>query len=169
MDYVESGRYVAPEFRIGNVYDGLPPDGNRGDGNVVADEYDAEANGGPPVIEEIVLYRPVYVKVLDAITTANVVDTMMMSTSSMLTANEPSGGRRLLNMINGSGTSRPSSRDNLVTEIIRDEWGKILFQLRMVIPSKYCFRKLDNNFFLHRLFRLITKITKNWFAELQSQ
>ncbi|KAI1727822.1 arrestin domain-containing protein 2 [Ditylenchus destructor] len=46
VDYVESGKYISPEFRLGHVYDGLE-------------------NGEANQEDDVILYRPVYVKVAD--------------------------------------------------------------------------------------------------------
>ena len=53
MDYVEGGRYISPEFRLGQVYDGNQPTGDRE--NEVEEEEE----------EDIILYRPVYVKCIE--------------------------------------------------------------------------------------------------------
>uniref|UniRef100_A0A914ECT8 Arrestin C-terminal-like domain-containing protein n=2 Tax=Acrobeloides nanus TaxID=290746 RepID=A0A914ECT8_9BILA len=45
VDYVEGGKYISPEFRLGQVYDG--------NGDVIEEE------------EDVILYRPVYVKVIE--------------------------------------------------------------------------------------------------------
>uniref|UniRef100_A0A915DY99 Arrestin C-terminal-like domain-containing protein n=1 Tax=Ditylenchus dipsaci TaxID=166011 RepID=A0A915DY99_9BILA len=49
VDYVESGKYISPEFRLGHVYDG----GDSGEGGEDNEE------------DDVILYRPVYVKVVD--------------------------------------------------------------------------------------------------------
>lgn len=46
IDYIETGKYISPEFRLGSVYDGQ---------NGTAEEVE----------EDIILYRPVYVRVVD--------------------------------------------------------------------------------------------------------
>lgn len=45
MDYVETGKYISAEFRLGQVYDGEP--------------------GAADEAEDVILYRPVYVRVAD--------------------------------------------------------------------------------------------------------
>ncbi|KAE9551873.1 hypothetical protein FO519_004922 [Halicephalobus sp. NKZ332] len=52
VDYVEGGRYISPEFRLGQVYDGNQPPGER-------------ENGAEDDEEDIILYRPVYVKCIE--------------------------------------------------------------------------------------------------------
>uniref|UniRef100_A0A183C351 Arrestin_N domain-containing protein n=1 Tax=Globodera pallida TaxID=36090 RepID=A0A183C351_GLOPA len=46
VDHVETGKYISPEFRLGQVWDG-------------------RADGEKDFVDDVVLYRPVYVKVLD--------------------------------------------------------------------------------------------------------
>lgn len=45
MDYVETGKYISTEFRLGHVYDG--------------------ENGTSEELQDIILYRPVYVRMAD--------------------------------------------------------------------------------------------------------
>lgn len=66
VDYIESGKYISPEFRLGNVYDGtqhekmnaLPSTSN-------------EKTPGENEEDEIILYRPVYVKTVDTSVVSN--------------------------------------------------------------------------------------------------
>lgn len=45
-EHVETGKYISPEFRLGHVWDGR-----------VTEEGEA--------IEDVILYRPVYVRIMD--------------------------------------------------------------------------------------------------------
>jgi hypothetical protein len=45
VDWIETGKYISTEFRLGHVYDG--------------------ENGTNDDMEDIILYRPVYVRVVD--------------------------------------------------------------------------------------------------------
>uniref|UniRef100_A0A7E4W6C0 Arrestin_C domain-containing protein n=1 Tax=Panagrellus redivivus TaxID=6233 RepID=A0A7E4W6C0_PANRE len=56
VDYVEGGRYISPEFRLGQVYDGNGPT-TVDEETPPTDQIEEE--------EDIILYRPVYVKVMD--------------------------------------------------------------------------------------------------------
>lgn len=49
VDYIETGKYISPEFRLGHVYDGNENGGGMGE--------EPE--------DDVILYRPVYVKVVD--------------------------------------------------------------------------------------------------------
>jgi hypothetical protein len=45
VDYIETGKYISPEFKLGSVYDG--------------------GQNTEELEEDIILYRPVYVRVVD--------------------------------------------------------------------------------------------------------
>uniref|UniRef100_A0A914XZI1 Uncharacterized protein n=1 Tax=Panagrolaimus superbus TaxID=310955 RepID=A0A914XZI1_9BILA len=53
VDYVEGGKYISPEFRLGQVYDGNQPsttrEGGGGEGAITSQEDEEE---------DIILYRP---------------------------------------------------------------------------------------------------------------
>jgi hypothetical protein len=60
VDYVEGGKYISPEFRLGSVYDGQPSttrEGGGGQGEITPAQDEEE--------EDIILYRPVYVKCIE--------------------------------------------------------------------------------------------------------
>jgi hypothetical protein len=52
---VETGKYISPEFRLGHVWDGT----------AIGDETGGGGENGGGGGEDIVLYRPVYVRILE--------------------------------------------------------------------------------------------------------
>jgi hypothetical protein len=87
---VETGKYVSPEFTLGHVYDG---------------------NGNDENAEDIILYRPVYVKVVEksqASRTRDILDSQLSESPASLRKAEKNGSQKSVNTLNTQTAAIPS-------------------------------------------------------------